>query len=81
MCHFRERKTRGEKKASSFQKVIAVVFIRLRMLPEQRSAAVPGGPANDQLLLPVHVLPGQTVATATQDPGHVKGLMQDQKRA
>lgn len=66
--------------------VIAAVFTRLcvcvraAMLPEQGSTAVLGGPSNDQLLLPVHVLSGQTVATAGQDPGHVKGLMQGKKR-
>lgn len=50
------------------------------MLPEQGSTAVLGGPSNDQLLLPVHVLLGQTVATASQDPGHVKGLTQEKKK-
>lgn len=86
MCRFRERKRQeGEKKLALSRKspeVIAAVFMRLCMcmLPEQGSTAVLGGPSNDQLLLPVHVLPGQTVATASQDPGHIKGLTQEKKK-
>lgn len=86
MCRFRERKRQeGEKKLALSRKspeVIAAVFMRLCMcmLPEQGSTVVLGGPSNDQLLLPVHVLPGQTVATASQDPGHVKGLTQERKK-
>lgn len=50
------------------------------MLPEQGSAAVLGGPAYDQFLLPVHVLPGETMAAATQDPRHVKWLAREKKQ-
>lgn len=46
------------------------------VLPEQGSTAVLGGPAYYQLLLPVHVLLGQTVAAAVQDPRHVEWLPQ-----
>lgn len=92
MCRFRERKNRKKIKIKRWlfpeksPEVIIVVFMRLcvcvraAVLPEQGSTAVLGGPSNNQLLLPVHVLPGQTVATAVQDPGHIKGLMQEKKR-
>lgn len=46
----------------------------MAVLPEQGSAAVLGGPSYDQLLLPVHVLPGQAVAAAAQGPRHVQRL-------
>lgn len=64
---------------SSVYEVVRVC-VRAAVLPEQGSTAVLGGPSNDQLLLPVHVLPGQTVATAVQGPGHVKGLVIEKKR-
>lgn len=55
---------------------IAAVFTEVRALPEQGPAAVLGGPPYDQLLLPVHVLPGQTVAASAQDPRHIEWLVQ-----
>lgn len=44
------------------------------MLPEQGPAAILGGPSYDQFLLPVHVLPGETVTAATQGPRHIEWL-------
>lgn len=46
------------------------------MLPEQGSTAILGGPSNNQFLLPVHVLPGQTMAASTQSPCHIEWLEQ-----
>lgn len=50
------------------------VCVSVGMLPEQRSAAILGGPSYNQFLLPMHVLPGQTMAAASQCPRHVQWL-------
>lgn len=56
------------------------VCLSAGVLPEQGSAAVLGGPANYQFLLPLHVLPGQTVAATAEGSRHVEGLVQPTAR-
>lgn len=43
-------------------------------LPDELPRAVLDRATHNQLLLPVHVLPGQPMTSATQNKGHIKRL-------